>query len=84
MPCQGNNASKVKVRLAATERFHGDSGLEFGAVSAALANEWESPSQWRCPVSEVNNEICLEESDQLSCPREMGLIYYLPRSFIPR
>ena len=28
-------------RLAATDRLHGDSGLEFGTVGAALAHEWE-------------------------------------------
>ena len=27
-------------RLAATNRLHGDSGLEFGTVGAALAHEW--------------------------------------------
>jgi hypothetical protein len=29
-------------RLAATNRLHGDSGLELRAVGAALANGWES------------------------------------------
>jgi len=28
-------------RLAATDRLHGDSGLELGAVGAALAHWWE-------------------------------------------
>ena len=28
-------------RLAATDRLHGDSGLEFGTMGAALAHEWE-------------------------------------------
>jgi len=29
------------VRLAATDRLHGDSGLELGAVRTALAQWWE-------------------------------------------
>jgi len=28
-------------RLAATDRLHGDPGLELGAVGAALAHRWE-------------------------------------------
>jgi len=28
-------------RLAATDRFHGDPGLELGTVGAALAHRWE-------------------------------------------
>ena len=28
-------------RLAATDRLHGDPGLELGAVGAALAHWWE-------------------------------------------
>ena len=40
-------------RLAATDRLHGDSGLEFGTVSAALANEWEPLFQGRYSASEV-------------------------------
>ena len=31
-------------RLAATDRLHGDSGLKFGAVDAALAHWWEPRS----------------------------------------
>ena len=39
-------------RLAATDRLHGDSGLEFGTVGAALAHEWEPPLQGWYPASE--------------------------------
>ncbi len=31
-------------RLATTDRLHGDPGLEFGAISAALAHWWEPHS----------------------------------------
>ena len=31
-------------RLAATDRLHGDPGLELGAVGAALAHRWEPRS----------------------------------------
>jgi hypothetical protein len=31
-------------RLAATDRLHGDSGLELGAVGEALAHRWEPSS----------------------------------------
>jgi len=31
-------------RFAATDRLHGDSGLELGAVGAALAHRWEPRS----------------------------------------
>ena len=53
-------------RLAATDRLHGDSGLEFGTVGAALAHEWETPFQGRYPASEVNDGTCPEKPDQLN------------------
>ena len=31
-------------RLAATDRLHGDPGLELGTVGAALAHRWEPRS----------------------------------------
>ena len=34
-------SSDLLDRLAATDRLHGDPGLEFGAVSAAFAHRWE-------------------------------------------
>lgn len=53
-------------RLAATDRLHGDSGLEFGTVGAALAHEWEPPFQGRYPASEVNDGTCPEKPDHLT------------------
>ena len=47
-------------RLAITVRLHGDSGLEFGTVGAALAHEWDPPLQGRCPASKVNDWACSE------------------------
>ena len=47
-------------RLAATDRLHGDSGLEFRTVSAALAHEWEPPFQGWCPAPKVNDWACSE------------------------
>ena len=60
-------------RLAATDRFHGDPGLELWTVGAALAQLLrrrlrlgrESPSQGRYPASEVNDGACAEKPDQL-------------------
>lgn len=57
-------------RLAATDRLHGDSGLEFGTVGAALAHEWEPPFQGRYPASEVNDGSCPEKPDHLSLTRK--------------
>ena len=53
-------------RLEATDRLHGDSGLEFGTVGAALAHEWETPFQGRYPASEVNDGTCPAKPDQLT------------------
>ena len=53
-------------RLAATDRLHDDSGLEFGTVGEALAHEWEPPFQGRYPASEVNDGTCPEKPDHLS------------------
>jgi len=55
-------------RLAATNRLHGDPGLELGTVCAALAHRWE-PFQGRCPASEVNDGGCPEKPDHLSQQR---------------
>ena len=49
-------------RLAATDRLHGDSGLEFATMAAALAHGWEPP-QGRYPASEVNDGTCSEKQD---------------------
>lgn len=53
-------------RLATTDRLHGDSGLEFGTVGAALAHEWDPPFQGRYPASEVNDGSCPEKPDHLT------------------
>ena len=42
-------------RLAATDRFHGDLGLELGAVRAALTHGVEVTVQGRYLASEVND-----------------------------
>lgn len=52
-------------RLAATDRLHGDPGLELGAVGAALAHRWERLSG-RYPASEVNDGGCPEKPVHLS------------------
>jgi hypothetical protein len=36
-------------RLAATDRLHGDPGLELGTVGAALAHWWEPPFRGGAP-----------------------------------
>lgn len=36
-------------RLAATDRLHGDPGLELGPVGAALAHRWEPPFRGGAP-----------------------------------
>jgi hypothetical protein len=36
-------------RLAATDRLHGDPGLELGTVGAALAHRWEPPFRGGAP-----------------------------------
>jgi len=36
-------------RPAATDRLHGDPGLELGTVRAALAHRWESPFRGSTP-----------------------------------
>ena len=48
-------------RLAATDRLHGDSGLELGTMGAALTHRWE-PFQGRYPASEVNDGDCPKAS----------------------
>ena len=36
-------------RLAATDRLHGDLGLELGAMGAAFAHGWEPPLRGGAP-----------------------------------
>ena len=40
-------------RLAATDRLHGDPGLELGTVSAALAHGWEPPFRGGAPTQRL-------------------------------
>ncbi len=57
----------------ATDRLHGDPGLELGAVGASLAQLLPekaaptvgAPGQGRCPASEVNDGGCPEKPDHL-------------------
>ena len=53
-------------RLATTDRLHGDSGLDFGTVGAALAREWQPPFQRKDSASEVNDGTCPEKPVHLS------------------
>jgi hypothetical protein len=52
-------------RLAATDRLHGYSGLEFGTVVRRLIIGG-SPDQGRYPASEVNDGACPEKPVHLS------------------
>jgi hypothetical protein len=52
-------------RLAATDRLHGDTGLELRVVGSALAHGG-SPDQERGPASKVNNGAAPEKPVQLS------------------
>ena len=60
-------------RLAATDRLHGDLGLEFGTVGAALAHEWEPPFQGRYPASEVNDGTCPGKPEHLT-PNSLNVL----------
>jgi hypothetical protein len=53
-------------RLAATDRFHGDSGLELGAMGAALADRWE-PRSGALPRLRGNDRTCPAKPVHLSC-----------------
>jgi len=44
--------------LAATDRLHGNPGLDLRAVCAALARRWEIPYQGRYLASEDNDGAC--------------------------
>ena len=59
-------------RLAVTNRFHGDSGLEFRTVGAALAHEWEPPFQGRHHASEVKDDVNTEKLDHLNALADLS------------
>lgn len=46
--------------LAVTDRLHGDSDLELGAVRAAFGHRWETSQGWY-PASQVDDGPCLEK-----------------------
>jgi len=86
-------------RLAATDRLHGDPGLELRAVVRRLLNSFgegfangRSPFQGRCPASKVNDGACRENPDQLSllasvpCGRTdpLNWVIALTRAFTPQ
>ena len=51
-------------RLPATDRLHGDPGLELGTVGTALVQRWEA-LHGQCSVSEVNDGGWPEKPDHL-------------------
>jgi len=51
-------------RLAATDRLHGDPGIELGAVGSAFAHG-------RCRASEGNDETCPGKPEQLTHKRSI-------------
>lgn len=58
-------------RLAATDRLHGEPGLESGTEGATRAHGG-SPFQGRRPASEVNDGACPEKSDHLKTAQPRG------------
>ncbi len=52
-------------RLAATDRFHSELGLELGTVGAPLVHRWEASSGRRTAL-EVNDGGCPEKPDHLT------------------
>jgi len=54
------------VRHAATDRLHGDLGLELGANGYDVCSWVGAPSQGRCPASQVNDGPCPENPDRLT------------------
>jgi hypothetical protein len=52
-------------RLVATDRLHGDPGLELGAVGKPLLIGG-SPFQGRYPAFEVNDRVCTEKPVHLT------------------
>ena len=51
-------SSDLLDRLTGTDRLHGDSGLELGAVGTALAYRLELPLQEQYPASAFNDGAC--------------------------
>ena len=55
---------------AATDRLHGDSGLELRALGAAFAHGWTPPFSGAVTRLKVNDGTCPEKPDHLRTVRE--------------
>ena len=56
-------------RLAATDRLHGDLGLELGTVNAALAHRWEPLFRGGAPPQRLTMGAVQESQTTSPCPR---------------